>query len=122
MDQAAAEPSLTDPARKSFVMLITDGMQSGCNLAGGDTGTEQIITDLATKGVKTFVVGFGGEVDTAQMDKFAIAGQTALAQSPRYYQADNATELQTALGDIALQLIGCDFVLTDPPAAGTEVA
>ncbi|MCE9578553.1 MAG: VWA domain-containing protein [Deltaproteobacteria bacterium] len=121
MEQAATEPALADPARKSFVMLVTDGMQSGCNLAGGDAGTEQIIKDLAAKGVKTFVVGFGGEVDTAQMDKFAIAGETALPQSPRYYQADNAAELQAALGAIAVQLIGCDFVLTDPPAGNPDL-
>jgi hypothetical protein len=121
MAQAAAEPTLIDPARQSFVMLITDGMQSSCNLAGGDAGTEQTIKDLAAKGVKTFVVGFGGEVDTAQMDKFALAGGTALPQSPRYYQADNATELQAALGAIADQLIGCDFVLTDPPAGNPDL-
>ena len=122
MAQAATETALDDATRKSFVMLITDGMQSGCDLAGGDAGTTQIISDLRTmRGVRTFVVGFGGAVDQAQMDAFAVAGGTAQPQSPRYYQADNAAELEAALGAIADLVIGCDFVLTDPPADLAEL-
>ncbi len=117
MAQAATETALDDPARKSFVMLITDGMQAGCSVDGGDNGTEQIISNLNTmRDVKTFVVGFGGATDQAQMDMFAVNGGTALPQSPRYYQADNAAELEMALGTIADLVIGCDFVLTNPPA------
>jgi hypothetical protein len=116
MQQAATEPALDDTMRKSFVMLITDGMQSGCSLAGGNNGTKTIISNLNTmRDVKTFVVGFGGATDTANMDQFAVNGGTALATSPRYYQADNAMELEMALGTIADLVIGCDFVLTDPP-------
>ncbi len=116
MRQAAAEPALDDPTRQSFVMLITDGMQAGCSLAGGDDGTERIIRNLNTmRDVKTFVVGFGGGEDQAQMDAFAVAGSTALGQSPRYYRAGDAAALETALGDIADLVIGCDFALTDPP-------
>ena len=122
MAQAATEPALDDATRKSFVMLITDGMQSGCNLAGGDNGTEQIISDLNTmRDVKTFVVGFGGGEDQAQMDMFAVAGGTALAQSPRYYQAGDAAALEAALAAIADLVIGCDFALTDPPDDLTEL-
>ncbi len=122
MEQAATETALDDPARKSFVMLITDGAQSGCSLAGGDTGTTTIISNLNTmRDVKTFVVGFGGATDQAQMDAFAVAGGTALPVSPRYYQADNAAELEMALGAIADLVIGCDFVLTNPPADLTEL-
>jgi hypothetical protein len=122
MQQAATETALDDPMRKSFVMLITDGMQSGCSLAGGDNGTEMIISNLnMMRDVKTFVVGFGGATDTAQMDQFAINGGTAQATSPRYYQADNAMELEMALATIADLVIGCDFVLTNPPADLTEL-
>jgi len=117
MQQAATAPALDDPTRKSFVMLITDGMQAGCSAAGGDNGTEMIISDLNTmRDVKTFVVGFGGATDAAQMDMFAVNGGTALPQSPRYYQADDAMELEMALAAIADLVLGCEFVLVDPPA------
>jgi hypothetical protein len=117
MQQATTEPALDDATRKSFVMLITDGMQAGCTVDGGDAGTEMIISNLNTmRDVKTFVVGFGGATDQAQMDEFAVNGGTALPTSPRYYQADDAMELEMALGTIADLVLGCDFVLTDPPA------
>lgn len=121
MQQAATEPAFADPTRPSFAMLVTDGAQAGCNAAGGDNGTEMILADLHMRGVPTFVVGFGGATDAAQMDMFAQAGGTALPTSPQYYQADNATELEAAFATIADLVIGCDFVLTDPPTDLAEV-
>lgn len=122
MEQAATEPAFDATDRPSFAMLITDGAQAGCSLAGGDNGTEMILATLANmRDVKTFVVGFGAGTDAAQMDMFAMAGGTARATSPMYYQADNAAELQTALTTIANLVIGCDFHLSDPPADLSEL-
>jgi len=122
MQQAAGEPAFDDPTRASYVMLITDGMQAGCSLAGGDAGTTQIITDLhGQRGVDTFVVGFGGGVDGAQLDIFAVAGGQPLPGSPRYYRADNAMELEMQLAAIAGLVIGCQFQITTPPPAGAEL-
>ena len=96
-------------------MLITDGRQAGCNAAGGDAGTEMIITTLAGAGVPTYVVGFGGEVDGAQLDMFAMAGGTARMGMPAYYQADDAAMLEAALGEIVASLVSCDFALDMTP-------
>lgn len=116
MEQAATEPRLADPEQRGFAMLVTDGQQSACNLAGSDRGTEDIIGQLNARGVPTFVVGFGGEVDARQLDAFAIAGGVARADAPRYYQADDAAGLLAALQNIGSQVVSCDFALeADPP-------
>src|SRR5262249_46792337 len=58
MHQASTEPALMDKARQSYVLLITDGMQAGCNTYMGASGATMIISDLYTKQqVSTFVIG-----------------------------------------------------------------
>ncbi len=116
MEQAAAQPAIDDPDRETFVMLITDGKQAGCSTAGGDDGTEGIIDDLfQTKGVITFVVGFGGATDATQMNTFADLGGAPLAGATHYYQADNAAELDAAMDTIAGIIVSCDFAVADAP-------
>jgi hypothetical protein len=114
MQQAQNEPSLKDPDRKSYVMLVTDGAQSsGCNLAGADPGTTTIIGNLFTAGVKTFVIGFGGQgIDKAAMNGFAQAGGTPVNNGGiDYYDAADAVALDKALSDIATATLGCSFKL-----------
>ncbi|MBW2452963.1 MAG: VWA domain-containing protein [Deltaproteobacteria bacterium] len=115
MQQASQEPAFLDTTRDSYALLITDGKQAGCSAAGGDAGTTQIITDMDAANVSTFVVGFGGAVDPAQLDIWAQAGGVAQATSPYYYQADSATQLQQALDVIANQTLGCVFQLQETP-------
>jgi hypothetical protein len=114
MEQAAAAPELTDPTRDNYVALITDGEQSGCNLAGGDAGTLQIITDLFAAGIPTFVIGFGSGVDPTQMDAFAVAGGVPNT-SPSYYDAADQASLEAVLEAIATQAISCTFNLDSAP-------
>ncbi|HTJ81541.1 MAG TPA: hypothetical protein VL400_07440 [Polyangiaceae bacterium] len=114
MQQAAAAPELTDPDRDSYVALITDGKQAGCNLAGGDTGTTMIISDLFAAGVPTFVVGFGNGVDPTQMDIFANAGGVPNS-GPAYYDASNQASLEAVLDTIATKAISCTFTLDQTP-------
>jgi hypothetical protein len=125
MQQAAAEPALTDPARDNYVMLLTDGKQAGCSAAGGDAGTTQIIGDLFTMlGVPTFVVGFGSGVDPAQLDVFAQAGgvpnQTPMSMTD-YYDAQDAMSLQQAIDTIAKLTLGCTFTLDTAPPDADEI-
>jgi hypothetical protein len=117
LQQAASDPALLDPHRKSFVMLVTDGAQSStCSLAGGDAGSEAIVKDLHdTKGVDTFVLGFGGSVDSAQLTKLANAGGAALPGTTKYYRAETASELQTALQAIADRAVSCQYVIDPAP-------
>ena len=83
MSQAAAQPAIDDPDRATFVMLITDGKQSGCNAAGGDGGTEDIIDDLyQNHDVITFVVGFGGATDTAPVSIQSATAPRSPARTP----------------------------------------
>jgi hypothetical protein len=39
----------------------------------------------------------------------------------RYYQADSAAQLETALGSILARVVGCDFALTAPPKDPAKV-
>lgn len=116
LQQAATDPALMDPTRASYLMLVTDGAQSSCNVAGGDAGSEAIVKELHdTHGIKTFVLGFGSGVDAAQLDKLAAAGGTALTGTAKYYRAETAGELDAALAAIADQVISCDYVIDPAP-------
>jgi hypothetical protein len=104
---------LTDATRKNFLLLLSDGGES-CK--GDNADTTQRIADMAAMGIGTFVVGFGGGVDAAVLDNFATAGGMPNASgTTKYYQADSAAQLQTALGTILQSVVGCDFALTTPP-------
>ena len=46
VEAAATDPALNETGRSSFMMLVTDGAQSsGCDLGGGNAGTEAAIAD-----------------------------------------------------------------------------
>lgn len=117
MSQAATDPGFKDATRKSFAMLVSDGAQAGCNAGGGDTGTAATITSLASKGVKTFVVGFGSGVDTATLNQFAVAGGMPVSGGAvKFYNAGDKASLDAALKTIAALTLSCTFKLgTTPP-------
>jgi hypothetical protein len=124
MAQAATDPGLNDPNRKSYVVLITDGQQSGCNLAGGDNGTTAIICGLRLDaGVNTFVVGFGGAVDPAQMNIFADEGGVPASTDggTRYYNAGDQASLNAALAVIGNRTLGCTYNLTQVPPDSSKI-
>ena len=114
MQQASLAPELMDTMRDNFAVLITDGKQAGCNVAGGDNGTTQIITDMAAAGIPTFVIGFGNGIDPAQMEIFANAGGVPNS-GPAYYDAGDQASLEAALSTIATAAISCTFALDQPP-------
>jgi hypothetical protein len=108
--QAGMLPGLQDPARANFVMLVTDGREN----CFGDPVAEA--STLAAANIKTFVVGFGGEVDATTLSRMAVNGGTARNTTPRYYQADDPAALGLAFSSIAQGAMGCDFKLaTTPP-------
>ncbi len=115
MQQAAGDPGLADPARPSYVMLVTDGKQAGCSAGGGNQGTLAAIEGLLASGVRTFVVGFGGEVSARWLTDFSAAGGAALAGEPNYHQADDAAALVAAVRAIGAAVASCDFALGDIP-------
>lgn len=117
MQQATTEPAFGDPARSSYALLLTDGAQSACNLAGGDAGTTKIITDLFQKRkVATFVVGFGGAVDAAQLNVFAKAGGAPSGDPmTAFYKAEDQAGLDKVLAAIAARTLGCTLQLMKVP-------
>lgn len=121
IDQAAKSPALKDATRGNYVLLVSDGAQAGCNVAGGDAGTEKIIADLLTKGVKTAVIGFGAGVDGAQLDKFAVAGGMPTTGATKYYKAEDAASLDKALAAIAGAALGCTYKLDKTPDDPTKI-
>ncbi|MGA9524471.1 MAG: VWA domain-containing protein [Myxococcaceae bacterium] len=107
---ANGNPALVDPDRSNNVLLVTDG-EENCN-----GRPEDEVGELFAKGIKTYVVGFGDEVDPQRLSEMAVAGGTARAGQTKYYQADDPAALQAALDQVALGAMGCEFKLaTTPP-------
>lgn len=79
--------------RKRSVMFITDG-QATC-------AQSQVANLLSSLGVQTYVIGFGSGVDSNCLNNMATAGGTARSGSRKYYQADNSSELNSAMSSIA---------------------
>ncbi|MBI5501790.1 MAG: hypothetical protein HY907_16220 [Deltaproteobacteria bacterium] len=101
------EPSLLDPLRDNSVLLVTDGQESGDCTSGGENGPAGAAALLGQDPpVRTYVVGFSRDVDAGQLTAVAEAGGT-----DRYYQADSAADLITALEEIAGREVTCDFRL-----------
>jgi MYXO-CTERM domain-containing protein len=108
----AAMQTVTN-AGPRHVVLITDGWQycvpyDSTTRFDGTAAVEQ----LAAAGITTWIVGFGGEVDAAALNRMAVAANTAkagcdpqsedaAANNNCYFQADNAQELLAALNTIA---------------------
>src|SRR5262249_47562685 len=117
LSQATTDPGLNDATRPSYLMLVTDGAQSkGCSLGGGDDGAVATVQALHdTRGISTFVVGFGSEVDAVELGKLATAGGKALGGATPYYQADNANALDKALKNIASAVATCSYHVDPAP-------
>ena len=107
------EPTLQDPARDNSVLLLTDGDD---NCGGGGPQAAQALRGQ-TVPVRTFVVGFTGDVDTNELTAIAEAAGTA-----PYHRADDPASLQAALADVATTVVSCTFKLaSEPPAEAMYV-
>lgn len=123
MQQAATDPGLGLEGRRSYVMLVTDGSQAGCNAGGGNQGTLGAIRALfGERGVATFVVGFGGAVNARWLTDFANAGGVPRAGDLPYYQADDAAGLSASIREIAAEVVTCDFALEREPPDPARLA
>ncbi len=116
LTSAGLVPELSDATRANYVMLVTDGTET-CN----GNGVQAAANNLAQKGIKTFVIGFGGEVDATNLADIATAGGTPRAGSPKYYQADDAPGLLAAFNLIAQGALGCEYRLASAPPDPSKV-
>ncbi|HWB81354.1 MAG TPA: VWA domain-containing protein [Nannocystaceae bacterium] len=110
LDSLVDYAGLEDTTRDNYILLVTDGMAT-CN------DPVPSVTTLRNEDpeIRTFVVGFGGEVDPDQLNAMAQEGGTALPGDPQYYQADDADQLAMAFADIAGHVLSCVFVLDEAP-------
>ncbi len=117
IEGAALDPALAAPGHASYLMLVTDGAQSsGCDLGGGDAGSEQAIDDLFTqRHIATFVVGFGSQADTAELTRLATRGGVPASGATPYYQADTAADLDAVFQQIANQVVSCTYQVSQTP-------
>lgn len=113
--QARDNTALYGTDRRSFVLLITDGAQSGgCNggRAGADPLTNQYLKEMYDKKVPTYVVGFDIGTNTnaqASLNSFALSGGLPNAGTPSFIPANNQMELDAALDRIASSSTGGEF-------------
>jgi hypothetical protein len=83
MEQVPAITALREEGKRNFVLLVTDGSET-C-----DTDAAAVAGQLSRQDpeVRTFVIGFGDQVDAAELDEIASAGRTQAA----FVAADEAT-------------------------------
>lgn len=108
--------------RPQYVLLITDGGECcSCNTNDYDVA---MVQGLEAAGIKTFVVGFGGDDDPVLLNDLACAGHTASnfntdctcngdactaastvnsSTTPLYFKASDGTALKKALASITNQ-------------------
>ncbi len=116
LTSAGLVPELVDATRANYVMLVTDGTET-CN----GNGVQAAADNLAMKGIKTFVIGFGGQVDATNLADLATAGGTPRPGTPKYYQADDAPGLLAAFNLIAQGALGCEYRLAMAPPDPSKV-
>lgn len=125
VERAGMDPGLADKTRSEFILLVTDGEQSGCTSGGGAAGALQAAHDLYTDGgISTFAIGFGGEANPQFLSNMAIEGGTPIqdASFPNlFYNAADQTQLNAALDAIAKKTLGCVLVLGSTPPDPTKL-
>jgi hypothetical protein len=104
-----------------YVLFATDGLP---NCAGGDPNvtsnaeTVAAVTALFNAGIKTYVLGFGQFGGNAGvLNDAAVAGGKARPGATKFYEANNAADLDAALQQIAGGLIvpSCSYQLASAP-------
>lgn len=101
-----------------YVLFATDGEP---NCSAGDAAAETVaaVTALASAGIKSYVLGFGGGfADDSVLDDSALAGQVPRPGGPpHYYAANSAAELEAVLDQIAGGIIvpSCSYELASAP-------
>jgi von Willebrand factor type A domain len=123
--------TLTDSNPK-FILLATDGEPSCAGTKKDSTAARpyavQAVTDAATAGFKTFVVGVATTKDTATqaLNDMAVAGEVprgdANPLATKFYLASTKDELVQSLKEITGQVSSCVFDLTSPPPDASNIA
>jgi hypothetical protein len=91
MEQIGAIQALREPGKRNYVLLVTDGSET-C-----DGNASAVAAGLVRQDpeVRTFVIGFGAQVDSTELDQIASQGHTQAA-----FVATDATTLEAAFDQI----------------------
>ncbi len=106
--------------RSKAVVLITDGEPNACGELPGSINAARA---LAQAGVPVYVIGFNfGGANPSNLNQIAEAGGTdAGINGARYYLANNASQLVTAIRDISDNVISCSYKLDTMPEDPNKV-
>ena len=87
--------------RPTYVLFVTDGKPNPppCPVAQVRALRKLVINGVA-RDVKTYVVGFGANVNPQCLNDLAVAGGTALPGSTRYIVASNSKDLADAMNEV----------------------
>lgn len=115
---AAGQTSdMTDPSRRRFMILLTDGDPTCPDENNVDPNVDLAVAnleELLRDGIKTFVIGFGQDASPARLNRMAEAGGTARAAAQcsdpanpgqtlpcKYFEASDEASLSRAFDEIA---------------------
>ena len=107
-----------DPTRANYLVLMTDGQENCAQNVDTDPVTATMALRNHNPEIRTFAVGFGGDVNATLLSNIATQGGTARSGTPKYYQADNEQDLVNAFASIAGAVASCDYTIsmqTDDP-------
>jgi hypothetical protein len=100
-----------------YILLSTDGLPA-CDSNDDSAAAEAAVTAAVTAGIKTVVVGIGDDpTGDATLTAMANGGgmPNMTAGQKAYYQVNTTSDLVTALGNIAGQLVSCSYPLSMAP-------
>ena len=97
----SSAPFKSDDHTRYVNVLLTDGQTSE-----GSSDVQAVLRQLSSEGVDTFVIGFGAgdEIDRAQLDQYAVWGNTQHAIVVDPTQPTGAAELADALAGVVKSL------------------
>lgn len=107
---------------EKFIFLITDGRIKCTNNNDAQAVADAVTVlgeGLATHNITTYVVGIAaGGAAVAQLNAMAVAGGAAQAGEEKFYRADDADALSSALAQIVAEsnANSCVLNLEEPPA------
>lgn len=112
LEAAEVLPTLMDPTRDNFAIVITDGGES-CVADGMLTA---VSGRLLAAGVPVAVVGFTTGVSESSLEAIAAAGGLVNpAGPPSYYVADDAASLDAVFDELAARIVSCELTLSSVP-------
>jgi uncharacterized protein YegL len=93
-------------ARTKAVIAISDGRSDDVQACDPDTVAGNLYSQ---DDVPVYAIGFTSDADQMQLDQIAQQGGTGSS-----YFASNQMQLTQVIGEIAEEVIACEFTLTDP--------